>query len=384
MNFVDMQKDEQEKTQRGNNKGGLRREEDQNIEKSDAMLIEEMTSQGLSNFNPDLFFQNLTSQYKNTEQIYGKKLISLATGMDSEYVKRNIRIPEFQEMLKKKLRDKEKHLEREGLIKDNEFTKSFYDTAAKIMLSEEYERFYHISFNDSKGRTPSRIGTREEEKPYRNERYRDISIKKSMRRSIRRRHKAIARDDLVAFTRESQPKNEIIFALDFSGSMKGEKISRARRAFASLLARSMQMDDSVGLLTFNTKNVKGYGIGSPLPEMMEAMIRETPYGKTSLSKAIVSSIRLFSHEDSRKHIMLITDAMPTEGQDPEKDTILAASGAKENKISISIVAIKAEEDARLFARKVADLTNGKFYDAKEDNLGKIVISDYETYSENAL
>jgi len=380
MNFVDMQKDEQEKTQRGNNKGGLRREEDQNVEKNDAMLIEEMTSQGLSNFNPDLFFQNLTSQYKNAEQIYGKKLISLATGMDSEYVKRNIRIPEFAEMLKKKLRDKEKHLEREGLIEDSEFTKSFYDTAAKIMLSEEYERFYHISFNDSRGRSISPIGTREDEKPYAGERYRDISIKKSMRRSIRRKHASIAKDDLVAFIRESQPKNEIILAVDFSGSMKGEKISRARRAFASLLVRSMQLGDNVGLVTFNTRNIRSFSAGSPIPKMMEAMIKEAPYGKTSLSKAISASLPLFTSSDSRKHIMLITDAMPTEGKDPQKDTVIAASSASQNRVSISIVAIKAEDEAKKFAKKITEITNGRYYDAKEDNIGRIVIADYESYA----
>ncbi len=345
------------------------------------MLVEQLSSFGFSEFNPDLMFKNLVNSFSNAEKIYGDSLISLATGFDSEYVKKNIRIPEFKDLVKKRLKDKFSSLKKKKLVDNNGFfTFDAYKLASKILLSEEYEKFFKNYFNNDFGKVNSLHGIKELEKPYSNQKYRDINIKKSIKKALRRNHDEIFKEDLVAFERQSKPKVEVVFSLDVSGSMKGEKFLKARRAFAALVVRALELGDKVGLLLFNEDVVFSFPIGSDVFSMLNSLFKIVPYGKTDLYKGIFKSLKLFSDENVKKHLLVITDLQPTKGEDPYKDAVKASFIAKESNVSVSVVGVNVDKKSSKFALKIAEASNGKFYSVSEDSIGKIIIEDYESFS----
>ncbi len=325
-------------------------------------------------------FKNLVNSFSNAEKLYGDSLISLATGFDSQYVKKNIRIPEFKDLVKKRLKDKFSSLKKKKLVDDNGFfSLDAYKLASKVLFFEEYEKFYKSFFNYDFGKVKNNFGVKDFERPFSNERYRNINIKKSIKKALRRNHKEIFKEDLVVFDRKSKSKVEVVFSLDVSGSMKGEKFLKARRAFAALLVRALEFGDKVGLLLFNEDVVFSFFVGEDPFRMLSSLFKIVPSGKTDLYKGIVKSLELFSDENVNKHLILITDLQPTKGEDPFKDAVKASFIAKEKGISVSVVGINVDKKSSKFALKIADASNGKFYSVSEDSIGRIIIEDYETF-----
>ena len=372
--FVAPEKDETEEGVGVEGESALTKAGGDQAEREDASIVEELSAQGVASFIPDVFFENLTSNYAHAEQLYGKRLISLATGEDSEYVRRNVRIPEFRDLLKKRLKETNKNLTQARLIDDGDLTPDAYLLAAQVMLTEELERLYTSSFNEMRGKTPSRTGLPDTDKPYRKERYRDIDIRRSIRTAMRRGHDHIGEEDLAALVRTAHPRTEVIFAVDFSGSMKGEKIAKARRAFFALAAKTEQNNDGIGLVLFSSEDVKSYPVGTSLPVMLTGIVSEAPRGKTSLERAISSAIRLFSEKHNKKHVILITDMQPTQGTDPEQATLRAAAEASERKISVSVIGIEAR--GHTLADAVTEMTGGRYYEADRNSVGALALSDY--------
>ncbi|MBW2994953.1 VWA domain-containing protein, partial [Candidatus Woesearchaeota archaeon] len=87
---------------------------------------------------------------------------------------------------------------------------------------------------------------------------------------------------------------------------------------------------------------------------------------------------LFSTEKNlTKHFILLTDALPTVGEEPEKETIEAAAEARANNITISIVGINLNEQGAELAKKIVELGEGHLYMTKDaEELDRILLLDY--------
>ena len=86
---------------------------------------------------------------------------------------------------------------------------------------------------------------------------------------------------------------------------------------------------------------------------------------------------MFTNENITKHLILITDALPTTGKDPEKETLQEVSIARNAGITISLIGIKLNEKGKKLAEKIVELGEGKLYTVKNlENIGKIVLEDY--------
>ena len=66
-------------------------------------LLKEAVNQGIGAFVPDDLFENLVNNFSNAERLYGQTFLNLVSGYDFNYLKRNIKIPEFQRELKRKI-----------------------------------------------------------------------------------------------------------------------------------------------------------------------------------------------------------------------------------------------------------------------------------------
>src|SRR3989338_1117108 len=82
----------------------------------DGKTIKEALNQGIGCFTPDLMFEQLVKNFSIAKQIYGPSLIRQLTSYDENYLSRNIKIPEFQKELRKKIEDNVERLKDNNLI----------------------------------------------------------------------------------------------------------------------------------------------------------------------------------------------------------------------------------------------------------------------------
>src|SRR3989338_7870368 len=219
-------------------------------------IITESINQGLSSFTPDLMFKNLVKNYSIAEKLYGKKLLRFLTGYDPNYLERNIQIPEFQRELREKIDESIDNLKKDKLLdKDNAITDKAIELASVILYYEELDNLISRGdFGEVVHKKHSIYGDKGDINNYKKgDRYRDISVKKSLKTAIRRAHTELTLQDIRVFERESKGQTYIIYAIDSSGSMKGDKIDMCKKAGIALAYKAIENKDKVGLIVFSTK-----------------------------------------------------------------------------------------------------------------------------------
>src|SRR3989344_3485859 len=343
-------------------------------------LISDAINQGMSSFSPDLMFEQLVKNYTIAKQIYGESIIRLVSGYEPDYVKRNIGIPEFQKELKEKIQQKIEGLKEEGfLLKDDSLSEKGIELASLVLYFEELDKIVPKGIVGEKISKKAFIyGEKESSRLYKKgDRYRDIALKKSVKLAIRRNHKNFGNKDLQVYEKQSKGQTYIVYALDASGSMKGKKIEACKKAGVALAYKAINEKDKVGLIVF----------GSEVKEVIEPtvdftrLLKEITRIKASKETDIVSTLRkaieLFPSENITKHLILITDALPTKGEEPEKLTLEEASIARSKGITISLIGISLDEKGRKLAESIVKIGEGRLYVAKDlSNVDMMVLEDY--------
>ena len=99
--------------------------------------------------------------------------------------------------------------------------------------------------------------------------------------------------------------------------------------------------------------------------------------QTDIGKTLKAAIDLFPHWNGTKHLIILTDALPTAGKDPVKETLQAASVASSNGITISLIGLGLNEEGKKLAEQIVQIGNGRLSVIKEtDRLDVIVLEDY--------
>src|SRR3989338_5301915 len=107
---------------------------------TDGKLIKEAINQGIGSFTPDFIYEQFVQNYSYAERLYGKTFINLISGYDADYVGRNVKIPEFQRELKKKILEHVEALKEKGLIDDRyRVTEKGVQLAALVLYVEELD-----------------------------------------------------------------------------------------------------------------------------------------------------------------------------------------------------------------------------------------------------
>jgi Mg-chelatase subunit ChlD len=343
-------------------------------------IIKEALSQGVGAFTPDLMFNQLVKNFSIAKQIYGPSLIRQLTSYDENYVKRNIKIPEFQREFKKNIADNIEKLKDDSLLeKDGTISDKGIELASLILYTEELDHLIPKGVLGEKIHKKSFIyGDKENIKMYKKgDRYKDIAVKQSVTLAIRRNHKNIGKQDLKSFERQSKGQIYLIYGLDASGSMKGKKLDTCKKAGIALAYKAIDEKDKVGLIVFGS-DIKG--VIEPTTDF-KRLIKEITKIKaskeTDIAKTIKKSIELFPAKEVTKHLILLTDAMPTVGAEPGKETLEAVSLARAAQITISLVGIKLDKKAKDLAEKITNLGEGRLYIVRDLGLvDKVVLEDY--------
>jgi Mg-chelatase subunit ChlD len=346
----------------------------------DGKLLNNAINGGLGAFNPDMLFEQLIKDYSMAKHIYGEKIIHSISGYDPKYIEKNINIPEFRRELKQKIAERVESMKEEELIdKENAITDKGYELASLVLYTEELDKLTAKGLTGEKMSKKQHIyGDRQDVRNYKkHDSYKNIAVRSTLKTAVKRGHSEPGISDFKSFTRESRGTVHIVYALDSSGSMKGQKIENCKKAGVALAFRAIQEKDKVGLMVFGKDIKETIAPTSDFPLLLSAITKVRAFNETNLAKTIEESVQLFPSYDIAKHLILLTDAVPTVGESPEKDTLEAASIAKGAGITISVIGINLDEKGRKLAEKVVEIGEGKLYSAKEtEDLDSVVLEDY--------
>jgi len=347
-------------------------------------LIEESINQGINAFHPDVMFENLVNNYSMAKKMYGEALIKLISGYNPSYIEKNINIPEFKRDLKKKIEDKIQELKDEKMLtRDNSISEKGMKLSSLIMYTQELEHLIPKGvFGEKVHKKAAHYGERGEPRRYKaGDRYKDIAMKESLKLALRRGHKEIKREDLKTSERQSKGQAFIVYALDASGSMKGKKIEMCKKAGIALAYKAIQMKDKVGILVFGSEIKEEIPPTDDFPLLLESLARIKASRQTDFKEMLKSALHVFPAGDYTKHLIILTDAMPTVGDDPEKESLEQVSRIRNAGITVSLIGINIDDKAKTFAEKVVEIGNGRMYIVRElEEVDTIILEDYSEMS----
>lgn len=343
-------------------------------------IIKEAINQNIGSFTPDLMLEQHVNNFGLAENIYGDKILSLLSGYDDSYLKKNIQIPEFQRELKKILNEKIEEMKKNKTINHNgTFTEKGMTLAALTLYTEELDKLTAKGLLGEKtSKKANKYGIKQDTRSYKKgDRYKDIAIKQSAKTAIRRGHSKIAMEDLKTYEREGKGQINIIYGIDASGSMKGQKIETSKKAGIALAYKAIDSKDKVGLVVFGTEIKERIEPTLDFFKILKGITQAKASKETNLAGTIKETITMFPQDNTTKHLILITDALPTTGAKPEKECIETASMAAEAGITISIIGIDLDKKGEEIAKKITEIGQGKLYKAKKlEDIDHIILEDY--------
>jgi Mg-chelatase subunit ChlD len=345
----------------------------------DGKLITESINQGTGGFVPDIIYEHLVGNYSQAERMYGKTFVNIISGYDADYVGRNVKIPEFQRELKKKILDSVEKLKDSGLVDDDyKITEKGMQLAALVLYVEELDEIASKNLTGEKLSEKKAVyGSKGATHSFRKgDRYRDIALKMSIKRALRRGHSALAVMDLEAHERRKHGALCIVYGIDASGSMKGRKIDVAKKAGVALALAAIERKDKVGMVVFSKEVKEEVAPTTDFGLLLRTITSVKAAYETDIVSVVRRAIELFPREESTKHLILLTDALPTFGRNPEEETLEAVSAARAHGITVSVVGIKLDKKGEKFATKLAEVGEGRFYLVDAENVDRVVLEDY--------
>lgn len=357
--------------------------EDDKEKISDGKLISESVNQGIGSLTPEMILENLVRDYKLAKKLYGETIIRELTGYSPNYIEKNIKIPEFKRELNKKVTDKINDLKEQGFLnKDGTITDKGLTLSSLVLYVEELDHLMPKGFGEKKSKKKTVYGDKEDYRAFKKDRYKDIAIKQSIKTALRRGHPVLGKNDLKAYERQHEGHISIIYGIDASGSMKGDKLRIAKKSGIALAFKAIEEKNKVGVVVFGS-DIKDFV--EPTRDFM-SLLRKLAEIKasmeTDIAKSINKSIDLFPKYDT-KHLVLLTDALPTKGDIPERETLNAVSSARENNITISLIGINLDNQGLTLAQKIVEIGQGRLYRVKDlQEVDKIILEDYAEIKRN--
>jgi Mg-chelatase subunit ChlD len=205
------------------------------------------------------------------------------------------------------------------------------------------------------------MGNIKDYRPYRNsDTYKQLNIRQTIRKAIRRGKTQITKDEFVSSDKESKGNLEIIYVIDNSGSMKGKKIGMAKKAGVALTYKAINNKDKVGLVVFGSKLSKQIRPTNDFYTLLKEINKIKTSGETDISLGIETAMKLFSSKTKTKHVILLTDAVQTLGKKPEQEVLKKVSEAHNQGITISVIGISLNKQGEALARKIVDTSQGSY------------------------
>jgi Mg-chelatase subunit ChlD len=345
----------------------------------DGKMLAESVDYAMGSFTPDLIFEKLVQNYKNAQRLFGPTIIRELTGFEGGFIERNLKVTEFREELKKNIHRNVDRLKKEGLLdKDGVVTDGGLQLASLILYTEELDHLETHSLGKRDLKERSHYGERDEIVMFQKHRYKDLDIRASIQRAVRRGHSRIEREDLKAVTRKQHGRISVVYAMDASGSMRGQKLNISKKAGIALAFKAIHDQNDVGLIIFTSRIEKSIPPTRDFMMLLEELAKIRAGQETDIGLTIDHALSMFEKSVHTKHLILITDALATRGDDPGRIALEAASKARDAGITISVVGIGLEKEGEKLARQIVELGNGKLYKVTNlETMDAVILEDYE-------
>lgn len=336
--------------------------------KDEAEMLSEMTNRDIGYLNPNHLSRIILADVYSAEKSFGRKVIEMMTGANVRQLQRMQGNFRFRSKLVAAINEKMKRLTREGLMDEDGLTKKGVELIALNAFFEEIETIGELKFGEHEGKKRGGDGDIVEIRPYhKGDGYKAIDVRATMRVVAKRGHERIIREDLRSSERTRSISVDFSYVLDSSGSMKGTKMDAVKKAALALAYMGMQEGDRVSVVSFNKDAKLLVPLSNDIMQIARSIMPIKPGRGTDLAKALREA--RFSLQESKKdkHIIIISDAIPTEGIKPVEAALEEASITASEGVTISIIGIDLDPDGKKIAQQIAGIGDGTFYHIDDPN-----------------
>jgi len=214
------------------------------------------------------------------------------------------------------------------------------------------------------------------------DRYRDVSVKDTIREAIRNRHQSISRKDIMVVTKDVRMQLDILLVVDLSGTMlQLEKLWHAKECAIALSLAAAQYKDRVGVVSFsNLADVIVDLTDNPYRLTKKVIDLELhPNAFTNIGYGILKAAQLFSRHrrgKAARHMIVISDGDATAPHpSPQKYALRQATSAARKGITISCVCIGGESSDPELMRRIARIGKGRIYFVGADAVTTAVLAE---------
>ena len=224
-----------------------------------------------------------------------------------------------------------KKIQEESAKLEDEFKKTIKTEEFETYLLKKYlEQIEDLLVGENLEKEEKRSGVKEKSIPFTYSK--KFDVKETVKSFIKQEYKFYSK------LNKDNKKANIVFLLDFSSSMKGEKIEDLKKFMVYFFFKEEKKIKNIYLFNVDVKKVKS------LPEIL----KESPKGATNLAKAI----KIAAEENQDSIIYLITDNVPTMGE--ERDLMKAIEELKAKNNKLIIILLKPEKKSIELAQKMSD------------------------------
>ena len=214
------------------------------------------------------------------------------------------------------------------------------------------------------------------------DRYRDISLRDTIREAIRNRHEELTREDIKVVTKNIRTKMNIVLLIDLSGTMRQlQKLWYAKQSAIALTLAASYYWDHVGIISFSNLAEVVIGLSSNIYEItkrtLDLELHENAF--TNIGFAIAKACSLLARYPkgkAKQHIIVVSDGDATAPHpSPEKYTLSQAAVASRRSITISSVCIAQQSSNPDLMRKIAKIGKGRTYFVGAEELPSAILQE---------
>ncbi|MGB8951447.1 MAG: VIT domain-containing protein [Candidatus Aminicenantales bacterium] len=188
--------------------------------------------------------------------------------------------------------------------------------------------------------------------------------------------------------KEKVINKSILFVLDSSGSMSGQKISQAKEA-ARFIIRHLDENDRFSVIDFDD------GVTLFAPELRPASSRNKEEalrfvegiqdsGGTNIHEALLRALKLTQQGERPNYILFLTDGLPTVGITGTAEILKDVSGANESKSRVVVFGVGNDVNTELLDRISSENRGTSVYLTENDDLEVAISNYYEKISSPLL
>ncbi len=224
-----------------------------------------------------------------------------------------------------------KKIQEESAKLEEEFKKTIKTEEFETYLLKKYlEQIEDLLVGENLEKEEKRSGVKEKSIPFTYSK--KFDVRETVKSFIKQEYKFYSK------LNKDNKKANIVFLLDFSSSMKGEKIEDLKKFMVYFFFKEEKKIRNIYLFNVDVKKVKN----------LLDILKESPKGATNLAKAI----KVVAEENQDSIVYLITDNVPTMGE--ERDLMKAIEELKAKNNKLIIILLKPEKKSIELAQKMSD------------------------------